>query len=154
MVAVLTLCEPVLLYMDDAEFGAIFLKVCSYAPWSIKPCLIGHAWAKRQLDKRGIPYEELDNDFLSCAAPDELQEICNRLGPERIKRLFHKWLSRLPLPLRPAERRAGYDWELSIWQMEVSRTQVFDRPLRGREFFEEIIRDNLDLGRPDRVTDL
>jgi hypothetical protein len=23
--------------------------------------------------------------------------------------------------------------------------------LRGREFFEEIIRDNLDLGRPDRV---
>ena len=35
--------------------------------------------------------------------------------------------------------------------MEVSLTQIFDRPLRGREFFEEIIRDNLDLGRPDRV---
>jgi hypothetical protein len=27
----------------------------------------------------------------------------------------------------------------------------WNRPLRGREFFEEIIRDNLDLGRPDRV---
>src|SRR4029077_19028592 len=39
----------------------------------------------------------------------------------------------------------------SIWQMEVSLTQIFDRPVRGREFFEEIIRDNLDLGRPDRV---
>ena len=35
--------------------------------------------------------------------------------------------------------------------MEVSLTQIFDRPLRGRELFEEIIRDNLDLGRPDRV---
>lgn len=35
--------------------------------------------------------------------------------------------------------------------MEVSPTQIFDRPLRRREFFEEIIRDNLDLGRPDRV---
>jgi hypothetical protein len=34
--------------------------------------------------------------------------------------------------------------------MEVSLTQIFDRPLQGREFFEEIIRDNLDLGRPDR----
>ena len=33
----------------------------------------------------------------------------------------------------------------------MSLTQIFDRPLRGREFFEEIIRDNLDLGRPDRV---
>jgi hypothetical protein len=29
--------------------------------------------------------------------------------------------------------------------MDVSLTQIFDRPLRGREFFEEIIRDNLDL---------
>jgi hypothetical protein len=35
--------------------------------------------------------------------------------------------------------------------MEVSLTQIFDRPVRGREFFEEVIRDNLDLGRPDRV---
>jgi hypothetical protein len=35
--------------------------------------------------------------------------------------------------------------------MEVSRTQVLDRPLAGRRFFEEVIRDNLDLGRPDRV---
>ena len=65
--------------------------------------------------------------------------------------MFRKWLTRLPLPLRTEDRQAGYDWSLSIWQMEVSLTQIFDRPLRGREFFEEIIRDNLDLGRPDRV---
>jgi len=29
--------------------------------------------------------------------------------------------------------------------------QIFDRPLPGREFFEQVVRDNLDLGRPDRV---
>ena len=73
------------------------------------------------------------------------------LGPEDIDRVFRKWLQRIPLPLRPQDREAGYDWALSIWQMEVSLTQIFDPPLRGREFFEEIIRDNLDLGRPDRV---
>src|SRR5262249_7671241 len=28
---------------------------------------------------------------------------------------------------------------------------VFDDPARGREFFEEVIRENLDLGRPDRI---
>ncbi|MGH9374529.1 MAG: hypothetical protein ACRD15_23685 [Vicinamibacterales bacterium] len=38
-----------------------------------------------------------------------------------------------------------------LLQVEVCRTQVFDRPLRGREFFEAIIRDHLDLGRPDQV---
>jgi hypothetical protein len=138
-------------YIDDEDFGPLFIKVCSYAPWGIKLCINGHEWAKRQLDKRGIGYEALDNGFLSCAEPEKLQQICDSLGPEQIERLFRKWLKRIPLPLRAEDRQAGYDWNLSIWQMEVSLTQIFDRPLRGREFFEEIIRDNLDLGRPDRV---
>jgi hypothetical protein len=138
-------------YIDDADFGPLFIKVCSYAPWSTKLCLNGHEWAKRQLDKKGIAYEALDNGFLSCTEPAKLQEIWDSLGPEDIDRVFRKWLTRIPLPLRAVDRAAGYDWNLSIWQMEVSLTQIFDRPLRGREFFEEIIRDNLDLGRPDRV---
>jgi hypothetical protein len=138
-------------YIDDQDFGPLFLKVCSYAPWSTKLCLNGHEWAKRQLEKRKIAYEALDNGFLTCAAPEQLQQICDSLGPQDIDRVFRKWLKRIPLPLRPQDREAGYDWDLSIWQMEVSLTQIFDRPLRGREFFEEIIRDNLDLGRPDRV---
>ncbi|MDQ1469250.1 MAG: hypothetical protein QOJ99_730, partial [Bryobacterales bacterium] len=56
--------------------------------------------------------------------------------PEHIERLFRKWLKCIPLPLRPEDRRDGYDWDLSLWQMEVSLTRIFDRPLRGREFFE------------------
>jgi hypothetical protein len=138
-------------YIDDEDFGPLFIKVCSYAPWGIKLCLNGHEWAKRKLDQKKIAYEALDNGFLSCADPGRLQQICDSLGPEDIDRVFRKWLRRIPLPLRPQDRQAGYDWNLSIWQMEVSLTQIFDRPLRGREFFEEIIRDNLDLGRPDRV---
>ena len=51
-------------YIDDDEFGPLFLKICSYAPWSVKLCLNGHEWAKRQLDKRSIPYQALDNGFL------------------------------------------------------------------------------------------
>jgi hypothetical protein len=138
-------------YIDDEDFGPLFIKVCSYAPWGIKLCLNGHEWAKRQLEKKKIRYEALDNGFLSCAEPEKLQQVCDALGPEDIDGVFRKWLKRIPLPLRVEDRQAGYEWDLSIWQMEVSLTQIFDRPLRGREFFEEIIRDNLDLGRPDRV---
>jgi hypothetical protein len=138
-------------YVDDAEFGPAFIKVCSYAPWALKVCLNGHEWAKRQLDKRGIAYEALDNGFLSCGDAAALQQICDALGPEQIEAFLARWLERLPMPLMPEDRRAGYDWQLSIWQMEVSLTQVFERPLQGREFFEEVIRENLDLGRPDRI---
>src|SRR3984957_4097163 len=114
-------------YIDDADFGPLFIQVCSYAPWGIKLCLNGHEWAKRQLDKRGIGYKALDNGFLSCDEPEKLQQICDSLGPEQIDRVFRKWLKRIPLPLQPEDRKAGYEWDLSIWQMEVSLTQIFDR---------------------------
>ena len=57
-------------------------------------------------------------------------------------------------PSSPSVRRdrgAGYRYEVSILQAEFSLTQVLDRPLCGRVFFEEVIRENLDLGRPDQV---
>ena len=138
-------------YVDDEEFGPAFVKVCSYAPWALKLCLNGHEWVKRQLEKQGIAYTALDNGFLECAEAEVLQKVCDALGPEEIAAFLARWLERLPMPLTREDRAAGYDWKLSIWQMEVSRTQVFDRPVRGREFFEEVMRDNLDLGRPDRV---
>ncbi|MGH9454547.1 MAG: hypothetical protein ACRD2O_11335 [Terriglobia bacterium] len=136
-------------YIDDEDFGPIFLKVCSDAHWSLKLCLNGHEWAKRQMEKPGIGFETLDNGFLSWADPKALQETCHRLGPEDIEKLFRKRLDRLPLLLNRKDREAGYDRPLSIWQMEVSLTQIFDRSQKGREFFEEVRRDNL--GRPDRL---
>jgi hypothetical protein len=59
-------------YIDDEDFGPLFIKICSYAPWSMKLCLNGHEWAKRQLEKKKIAYEALDNGFLSCAEPEKL----------------------------------------------------------------------------------
>ena len=138
-------------YIDDEDFGPIFLKVCCYVPWSLKLCLNGHEWAKRQMEKQGVAFETLDNGFRSSADPRKPQQTCDCLGSEEIERLFRKWLARLPLPLGSKDREAGYNWQLSIWQMEVSLTQIFDRPQRGREFFEEVLLDNLDLGRPDRL---
>ena len=99
--------------------------------------------------KQGVGFTVLDNGFLECDEPERLQAVCDWLGPDQIERLLRKWLARLPLTTE--DRQAGYDYQLSIWQLEVSLTQIFDHPLRGRQFFEEVIRDNLDLGRPDRL---
>jgi hypothetical protein len=138
-------------YFIDPEWGPGFLKICGYAPYAIKLCLNGHEWAKRQLAKEGVGFEALDNGFLSCADPAVLQAICDRLAPADFLACFDRWLERLPLPLTAEDAGAGFDYRLSILQLEISRTQVFARPLRGREFFEEVIKENLDLGRPSRV---
>jgi hypothetical protein len=49
------------------------------------------------------------------------------------------------------DMRAGYVYDLAFRQFEVSDTRVLDRPQQGRAFFEGVIRDHLDIGRPESV---
>ncbi len=138
-------------YLVDEDFGPFFLKFCSYFPYNAKLCLNGHEYLKRQLAREGIGFAALDNGVLSCADPQRAQEICDGLSPERIDALLRKWLAKLPHPFPRAARLAGYRYDLSILQAEFSLTQVLDRPQTGRIFFEQVIRENLDLGRPEQV---
>jgi hypothetical protein len=138
-------------YLLDEDFGPLFIKFCSYFPYAVKVCINGHEWVKRQLAKDGIAFEALDNGVLSCENPKRLQELCHSLDSEKIDAVFRKWLARLPHPYQPEDRAAGYRYELSILQAEFSLTQVLDFPRTGRQFFEEVIRENLEIGRPDQV---
>jgi hypothetical protein len=133
----------------DDDFGPTFVKVCAYFPYPVKIWINGHEWAKRQAAKAGIGFAELSNGFASATDPAGLQAICDRLGPATIGVFAERWWSRLPLPLTDADRGAGYWWELSMRQVEVSRTLVFDAPRRARGFFEALVADNLDIGRPE-----
>ena len=146
------MCNQYYFYLVDEDFGPLFIKFSSYFPYTARVCLNGHEYAKRQLDKAGVRYEALDNGFLSCEAPEKLQQVLDQLRAAPIEALVRKWLARLPHPFSAQDRAAGFRYELSVLQAEFARTQVFDRPLSGRHFFEEIIRENLDLGRPEQVS--
>lgn len=138
-------------YLVDADFGPLFIKFGSYFPYPVKVCLNGHEYLKRQLKKAGLVFEALDNGILSCPQPRRLQALADGLTAAKIEAVVRKWLARLPHPFAAADRQAGYRYHLSVLQAEFSLTQVLDRPQTGRLFFEQIIRDNLDLGRPDQV---
>ena len=138
-------------YCIDKDFGPLCIKLGSYFPYNGKLIINGHEYAKRQLDKRGIAYEALDNGIAWCEDPEALQSICDGLNDKKIDRLVRKWLRRLPHPFSRDDRAAGFRYEISMLQAEFSLTQVLDRPVTGRHFFEQVIRDNLDIGRPDRV---
>ena len=138
-------------YGIDKDFGPFFLKFCTYFPYNAKLCINGHEYVKRQLAKEKIAFEPLDNGILSCADPKCLQQICDRLSAAKIDALLRKWLAKLPHPYPARDRKAGYRYDVSILQAEFSLTQVLDRPQTGRIFFEQVIRENLDIGRPDQV---
>lgn len=140
------------LYFTDAEWGPVFVKLCSYAPYPLWCCANGHEWAKRQLAKAGIGFQALDNGLRWVEDPLAAHRICSRLGAGHVRDLLRRTMAVLPDPLTLEDRRAGFDWRFSIAQLEVSDTAVFDQPRRARAWFEAAVSEHLDLGRPDRVS--
>ena len=138
-------------YIADPEFGPGFIKICTYFPYPAKVWLNGHEWAKRQARHQGLGFRELANGFAACEDPDALQAICDRFGAGDVQAFFDRWTRVIPTPYTAADRAAGYFWELSMRQVEVSRTLVFDDPRRARSFFEALVTDNVGIGRPEQV---
>jgi hypothetical protein len=138
-------------YCVDADFGPFFIKFSTYFPFTAKLCINGNEWAKRQAAKAGIEFEALDNGFAAVDDVARLQAICDSLGPVQIDALLRKWLRILPNPFTDDDEAAGYRYDLSLLQSEFSLTQMLDTPISGRIFFEQVLHDNLDAGRPDKV---
>ena len=137
-------------YCFDDDFGPFFVKFCSYFPYTGKICINGHHWAQRQATKAGVTFTAMDNAF---AAVDDAAcaSDLRRLGAPQIQSLTVSGCDPAE-PVHRADNDPGYRYELSILQAEFSLTQMLDHPVSGRVFFEQVIRDNLDIGRPDKVS--
>ena len=135
----------------DEDFGAFFLKFSSYFPYGGKLLINGHHYAQAQATRAGIGFTALDNGFAACDDAAAVQAICNSLTEGKIEALARKWLAIVPSPYSAADQAAGYRYELSVLQAEFSLTQALDRPGSGRIFFDQVIHDNLGIGRPDQV---
>jgi hypothetical protein len=139
-------------YILDANFGLGFIKICSHFPYPLKMWVNGHDWAKRQAAAQALAFTELANGFATSEDPARLQTICDRLSPARFQAFFNYWIARIPCPLTRTDRLAGYWWQLSMRQVEVSRTLVLDAPRRARALFEALAADNIGIGRPAEVS--
>jgi hypothetical protein len=139
------------IYIWDSAMGSGFIKICTYFPYPLKAWVNGHEWAKRQALAAGLGFTELSNGSDSCQDPAALQDICDRFGPGHVQVWFERWMARLPLPLTTADRDGGFWWELSMRQVETSRTLVFDQHVHARAFFEALLCENMDLGRPENA---
>jgi hypothetical protein len=139
-------------YCVDEEFGPVCVKFSGYFPYTGRLILNGNEYAQRQAAKAGIGFVPLDNAFAAVEDVAAVQAICDGLDQDEIMALAARLLAMLPHPFTSDDTAAGYRYELSVLQAEFSLTQMLDAPVTGRIFFDQLIRDNLDLGRPDRVS--
>jgi hypothetical protein len=139
-------------YCVDEEFGPVCVKFSGYFPYTGRLILNGNEYAKRQAAKAGIGFVPLDNAFVAVDDLAAVQAICDGLDAAKITALAARLLAMLPHPFTAEDTAAGYRYELSVLQAEFSLTQALDTPVNGRIFSGQLIRDNLDIGRPDRVS--
>ncbi len=133
-------------YVVDAEFGPGFMQAVQLL--SVPGQGVGQRARVGQTPghQGGSGVHRARQRVAACQDPEALQAICDGLGPADIQAFFDRWVAAIPTPFDQADRAAGYWWELSMRQVEVSRTLVFDQPRRARAFFEALVADNLDLG--------
>jgi hypothetical protein len=138
-------------YCYGACAGPFFIKYCGYFPYNARLCCNGNEYAKAMAARAGIGFTALDNGFAAVDDVAAVQAICDSFDERVIWDLAAKWTALLPCPFTAEDTAAGYRYEVSVLQAEFSLTQVLDKPVTGRIFFEQVIRDNLDIGRPDQV---
>jgi hypothetical protein len=136
----------------EAEAAAPASAIYSVFPDNAKLCCNGNEYAKAMAARAGIRFTPLDNGFAAVDDVAAVQAICDSFDEKVIWDLAAKWTGLLPCPFTAEDTAAGYRYEVSVLQAEFSLTQVLDAPVTGRIFFDQLIRDNLDLGRPDRVS--
>jgi hypothetical protein len=136
-------------YLRDREYGDGFVRISSYPPFQTRIWLNAHGYLAAQLQRRGIPFLTADNCVVSVADPATLQRIAARFNARLVEQIARRWLAWVPDPLTPAQRAAGYPCRLSIYQAEFSDNLVFRRTQVLNQVYEQLLRDHLQLGRPD-----
>jgi hypothetical protein len=136
-------------YLRDREYGEGFVRISSYLPFQTRIWLNAHGYLAAQLQRRGIPFLTADNCIVSVADPTTLQRIAARFDARLVEQIARRWLAWVPDPLTSSERAAGYPCRLSIYQAEFSENLVFRRTQVLNHVYEQLLRDHLQLGRPD-----
>src|SRR5688572_3121072 len=82
-------------YLQDAQCGRMFVRICPYFPFNIRVWLNGHNWLAGRLRQENIAFEQRDNLFVACANPQRLQELADAFAPQDIQGPVETWLKQL-----------------------------------------------------------
>src|ERR1700680_5296210 len=80
-------------YVNDREWGRMFVRICPYLPFSARVCLNQHHWLANRMREEGVDFQQCSNAFRKCAAPQRLQELANSLTAEDLLNCGQKWLA-------------------------------------------------------------
>jgi hypothetical protein len=140
-------------YLQDAEWGPMFVRVCPYFPFSTRICLNQHHWLAHKMRQAGIRFEQSKNAFRQCSDPAALQRMADSLTAEDLTKCGHKWINRLIPFFQAKERREAGCWhQLFFAQVEYCENLIFRQRAALDELGDRLLDANRNIGRPDKLT--
>jgi hypothetical protein len=140
-------------YINDRNWGRMFVRICPYLPFSARICLNQHHWLANRMREKGIGFKQVANAFLKCADPDRLQELANSLTPRDLVTCGQKWLAHLTPFFTAREREhAGCQHRLFFSQVEYCDNLIFRRRAALDSLGERLLDANRTIGQPDKIT--
>jgi len=140
-------------YINDHDWGRMFVRICPYFPFSARICLNQHHWLANRMRENGIQFKQRSNAFLKCAEPDRLQQLSDSLAPRHLVTCGQKWLTHLTPFFSASEReRAGCQHRLFFSQVEFCDNLIFRRRAALDMLGERLLDANRTIGRPDKIT--
>jgi len=122
-------CLCLYFYYVEPDFGLIHIRLPTWFPCTVQVCLNGHEWLARQMDRRGMKYEKLDNAFVSLKDPARTQRLAERFTRLNWRRILSGWARRVNPLLRDLLRHLDHYWvtdqaEFATDVMFASRTAL------------------------------
>jgi hypothetical protein len=140
-------------YINDRDWGRMFVRICPHFPFSARICLNQHHWLANRMRENGIQFKQCSNAFLKCAAPERLQQLADSLTPRHLVTCGQKWLAHLTPFFSTTEReQAGCQHRLFFSQVEFCDNLIFRRRAALDLLGERLLDANRTIGRPDKIT--
>jgi hypothetical protein len=140
-------------YINDSQWGRMFVRMCPYLPFSARVCLNQHHWLANRMRQEGIKFVQRANAFLKCAAPIRLQELADSLTARDLVTCGQKWLARLTPFFTSREReQAGCQHRLFFSQVEYCDNLIFKRRAALDNLGERLLDANRTIGQPNKIT--
>ena len=114
-------CLHYYFYFIDAELGLCYLRVPTWAPFSLQFYCNGHSALARTLTREGIAYFQQDNAFLRITDLARAQQLADAFSPD----VLHRRLDHYAEQFCPVQDVFGQVYHWSLRQVEYSTDLMF-----------------------------
>src|SRR5450759_4566659 len=139
-------------YLQDQNFGPMFVRICPYFPFTARLCLNQHDWIAQRLRQQGMGFEQRANSFVACDDPEALQRIADTFTAEDLIACGRKWIDRLvPFFSKQERRYLGCDHQFYFKQVEYCDNLIFHKRAALDALHDRLLDSNRKLGSPNQV---